>query len=386
MFAGSPYFTLGVPYTQSALVACRDNPIQLINIASPDYQLQQHNSKAIATATVPSVLASFFLIKPETEAYLPALSMVWPWAPGTRFFIGTTNLVAYFDVSRPEPVLRLPTIPSSRHRAKGGGVGMRGTVAALAIQPGASGHGGDGGGISNGCAPENLAPSSSSTSSLVAAGTWTRWLGLYDMTRGGECAAAWNVAEAAAEADVGGSGIVQVVWSPCGRYLVAAERVSGGALVYDVRVTGKLLGWLSGREAHTNQRLLLDVFSGGGGGGAAAAGQEPFELWAGGTDGTVRVWNDVGLRQGALFPAWDSDAHSSPVGSTALHASGSVVATCSGAWETRARSFWWPQSLSRESKTIGATDDCTLKFWGLLDAAHSYETQTLDPVESDDPG
>ncbi|KAK8068709.1 wd repeat-containing protein [Apiospora phragmitis] len=84
---------------------------------------------------------------------------------------------------------------------------------------------------------------------LVAAGTWTRWVGLYDFAQAGDCVAAWGSAvDRTAErghspgVGIGGNGVTQTVWSPCGRYLLVAERKSRGILVYDVRVTGELLG------------------------------------------------------------------------------------------------------------------------------------------------
>ena len=219
---------------------------------------------------------------------------------------------------------RLPTIPSARHLAKGGGVGMRGTVAALDQQPPAAGG-------------------------LVAAGTWTRWVGLYDLARAGACAATWGVADAA-DAAVGGRGILQTAWSPCGRYLVLNERQSSGLLVYDVRVTGRLLGWLAGRPAATNQRLSFDVFPGAGEGGG-------FEVWAGTDGGKVVVWTDVGGQADEVLPSWDWGAHGSAVGSTAMHPSGSVVATCSGSWIL-------PEGDETGSMTT-TTDDADLSLWSI---------------------
>ena len=45
------------------------------------------------------------------------------------------------------------------------------------------------------------------------------------------------------------------------------------------------------------------------------------------------VWEGVGTREGVVEPSWGWEAHGSAVGATAMHMSGSVVATCSGAWE-----------------------------------------------------
>ncbi len=161
---------------------------------------------------------------------------------------------------------------------------MRGIVSALSMQP----------------------SSESPEAGMLAAGTWTRWLGLYDMAGMGGTVATWSIGEAAdKDAGVGGTGITQTAWSPCGRYLFVVERQSRGVLVYDVRVTGKLVCWLVGRQAETNQRLGVDVFG----------AEKGTEIWAGGTDGIVRVWEGVGLSEGAQERSWEWKAHCGTSGS-----------------------------------------------------------------------
>jgi len=155
-------------------------------------------------------------------------------------------------------------------------VGMRGLVSALSASPG------------------------SGNNSLLAAGTWTRWVGLYDAAGMGGTVATWGIGEAAdGVAGIGGGGVTQTGWSNCGRYLYVVERKSNGVLVFDVRVMGKLVCWLEGREADTNQRLGVDSFEGGSG----------MELWAGGTDGVVRVWEGVGMVEGGVTRTWEWKAH-----------------------------------------------------------------------------
>jgi hypothetical protein len=83
---------------------------------------------------------------------------------------------------------------------------------------------------------------------------------------------------------------------------------------------------LEGRDGRTNQRLSCDVFPGSEGTGG-------FEVWAGTKDGSVVVWEGVGNQEGSVKPSWDWKAHGSAVGATAMHMSGSVVATCSGEWK-----------------------------------------------------
>ncbi|EJT78640.1 hypothetical protein GGTG_03739 [Gaeumannomyces tritici R3-111a-1] len=366
--APCPYYSLGYPLTQTVLVACKDHPIQLLSAfpdGLPEESLRQEDaddeeeeeeptntlpaspsassvssasSSSSTSSRAPSQarrpqhqppLASYSLIKRETEAFLTSSSIIWQ-APGTHFVAGSNNLIAYFDASRTGegPVSRIPTIPSTRHLLKGGGVGMKGTVSALAAQP---------------------------DTSLVAAGTWTRWVGLYDLSRADSCA----------------------IWSPCGRYLVLNERRSTSLAVYDVRVTGRLLSRLVDRDADTNQCLGCDVFASPAGEGADGS---IFEIWAGTRDGRVLAWDAVGGHasdggeERLSSHTWEWQAHgtASAVGSTALHPGGSVLATCAGSWEVVV-----DESDSEDSDADGVagrrirrpalrtSDDTSLRIWSI---------------------
>ncbi|KPM40025.1 hypothetical protein AK830_g6545 [Neonectria ditissima] len=292
----APFFSLAEPASQTVLIGSRDHPIQLSNL------FPHHGSLA-------TPLATYKLIRHETEEYITPSSMLWEH-PGTHFICGSVNRLDYFDMSRhgsDGPLLTIPTIPSKRHIAKGSGVGMKGTVSAL-----------------------SASPMDANVGSIIAAGTWTRWLGLYDLHRTDKIVANWavsNADEMDGAAEIGGQGIVQVCWSPCGRYLVVNERQSTGLLVYDIRGSGKLLSVLTGRDATTQQKLTCNVFK-----GSQYADSSFFEVWAGTRGGSVVVWEDVGSSVGTVDPSWDWEAHQSPVGSTAVHSSGSVAATCSGGW------------------------------------------------------
>ncbi|KAI0428417.1 hypothetical protein F5Y09DRAFT_313107 [Xylaria sp. FL1042] len=316
VLSGAPYFSLAEPWTQQLLVSARDHPIQLFYLAP--------SSPSPTSTSSRSPISSYPFTKARSETFLTATSLLWP-SPGTHFIAGSRSLLGRFDIQRTgeEPVSRIRTIPSERHLSKGGGVGMRGTVSALGGQPMDTGNG----------------------ASLVAAGTWTRWVGLYDFAQAGECVATWGIAAAVqgtatcgnTDGDksgsqsedfdgIGGDGITQTIWSPCGRYLIICERKSRGALIYDVRVTGKLLGHLTGRDALGNQRVACDVYPG-------MDESSGFELWSGSSTGMVKVWEGVGSLEGPHAPAWEWAAHQSTVGSACLHPSGTVVVTCAGSWE-----------------------------------------------------
>ncbi len=220
---------------------------------------------------------------------------------------------------------------------------------------------------------------SSSTSSLLAAGTWTRWVGLYDAGGLGGTVANWSIASAAdSTAKISGAGVSQMLWSPCGRYLFVVERKSRGALIYDIRVTGRLVGWLEGRAATTNQRLGVDAF---GQAGEDSGGSHETEIWAGGVDGLVKVWKwrgacDAGDGEVGLEPEKEWQAHDSAVSSVAVHPSGMVVATSSGQrqeigdLEEDIESDSDDPSLISETpnhviKRIGKPPDNSIKIWSI---------------------
>lgn len=101
--------------------------------------------------------------------------------------------------------------------------------------------------------------------------------------------------EATASAHKNGSGITQVLWSACGRYLCIVERDSEGIGVWDVRGSGRRLSWLQKRNGCTNQRLGVDISG--------------TDIWAGGTDGMVRIWENFGSCEGVIDPARKFRAH-----------------------------------------------------------------------------
>ncbi|EFX05954.1 WD repeat-containing protein [Grosmannia clavigera kw1407] len=365
--ASAPYYSLALPWSQSVLVSCRDLPIHLYSLFPEEGDSSSSSSSSSVAHARPRPLASYPLIKTETEAYLAPNALLWP-SPGTHFVAGTTNLLVLFDISRTAndpPLLRVPTIASTRHLRKGNGVGMRGTVAALS------------GSIGPGPGP-----------GLVAAGTWTRWIGLYDLARaGGECVATWSVARASSRASsradsqpgvdsIGGGGILQTLWSPCGRYLVVNERRSRGLLVYDVRGSGELLCCLTGRPAETNQRLSCDVYMSASApnnssvegkvtDGSNNNGSSGFEVWAGTQNGTTVVWEGIGRCGGNIEPSWSWMAHSSAVSSTAMHASGSVIATCSGSWALPGDDDANETDDASGYTAVRTSPDTTLKLWTL---------------------
>ncbi|EEQ91798.1 hypothetical protein RJZ56_000801 [Blastomyces dermatitidis] len=306
-----PFYGLQDASSTLLLSSVRDHPIRL------------------TSALYPGFSASYSLISPTTEAFItPHCILYPPILSGTQFLTGSDSLICLFDVSRPGtdgPVSRLQTIPSKRKKIVGGGVGMKGIVSTMAINPS-----GDG---------------------ILAAGTFTRYIGLYASNGCGDTIATFSVEGTAADSRVGGKGITQVLWSPCGRYLFVIERKSSGILVYDIRVTGQLVGWLEGRGGMTNQKLKADIVPGG--------ERNATEIWAGGTDGALRMWLDPASVTGeGREPEWEKQVHDDPVTSAVFHHTGGVLATCSGQKK-------YPSFNDDETMDINASSDNRLKIWAL---------------------
>ncbi|PWW79973.1 WD40 repeat-like protein, partial [Tuber magnatum] len=144
--------------------------------------------------------------------------------------------------------------------------------------------------------------------SVLAAGTLSRQVGLYDNCGSGSTIGVFTV-------DGEGSGITQLLWSKCERYLHVIERKSDIISVYDVRVAGEKVESLKGRMAQTNQRIGVDI-----------AYSLEGEVVSGGIDGMVRVWETGGRGE----KAFEWKAHDDVVSGAAIHPGGVVMATCSG--------------------------------------------------------
>jgi WD40 repeat protein len=128
-----------------------------------------------------------------------------------------------------------------------------------------------------------------SVDEVVAVGTFGREVGLF--SSGGSPITAFSLKK-----DIIGSGVTQLQWTPCGRYLLVGERKSDSILVFDIRQTHRLLQTFSGRKADTMMRMSWSLTDDG-------------EVWAGGTDGISRMWRTVGEGEGPVQPAESWSAH-----------------------------------------------------------------------------
>ena len=278
-FAIYPYFDLQDSTTTLVLSSVRDQPLRL------------------TSAIDGGIVASFPLIKASTEQYIAAHSL--SFMPGGRHFVaGSDSQLSMFDISRPGQGPDTSALTATRrggYQHHNPATSMKGIVSAVAVEP---------------------------TTNLIAAGTFTRRVGLYEAP-GLRCVSTFSLGGSAAERHIGGSGVTQLQWTTCGRYLYVFERSSDGAMVYDIRKTGQVVSYLSGRNASTNQRLRADLSI-----------EVVQEVWAGGIDGCLRTWDGVHLKEGCVEPStqWPLPCHGERcdnVSSAAVHPKGGVLAiTC----------------------------------------------------------
>jgi hypothetical protein len=307
-FAANPLFNVHDASSTHVLISRRDRYITLHNALWDTSQLPTDITTPSTPVNIAQPLTSYKLINPLTEALTAPLSLVYS-ASGTHFFAGHKNAIATFDLTYPdEPCHTIPTIPSARSKLKGGGRGFKGYVSALALCP---------------------------QSNMLAAGARTRHIGIYDSASGTEVTTfslpgtldGRRVSNTSVNLrSVMGDGVSYLKYSPCGQYLYVAERMSDVLLIYDVRNFGLALGYCAGRKAVTKQKLGFDVWGTG-----AARFDGAHEVWAGGTDGMVRVWRDPYRKEGAVeadeaVRVGEGDA---AVVGTIVHGSGSLaVAAC----------------------------------------------------------
>ena len=267
-----PLFSLQEPTSCLVLASLRALPLRLISPLAP------------------GIIASYPLVSPTTEAYITPHSLLFNPVNPNHFFAGSHSCLSVFDLSRngEGPVSTMRTTPSRRHHTAANG-GMKGIVSTMAM----------------------------SDEGLLAAGTFSRYVGLYDSHGRGETIGVFPIAgKDDTKESTAGDGLTQLLWSACGRYLCTVERKSDGIGVWDVRGTGRRLAWLGGRKARTQQRLGADILG--------------PDIYAGGTDGMVRRWQGIGQAEGFCNPTWEFHAHNDAVTSSILHPTVAVIATSSG--------------------------------------------------------
>ncbi|KAI4924777.1 hypothetical protein J4E85_007894 [Alternaria conjuncta] len=252
-FAVNPLFNLQDASSTTVLISRRDAYISLHNALWPTSQKPNEDNQTSGPVHISTPLASYKLINNLTEAVIAPLSLAYS-TTGTHFFAGSKDEIAIFDlVETDKPIHTIRTIPAKRNKLKGGGRGFKGLISALSLSP----------------------PSYTSHDGILAAGSRTRYIGIYDPIGGTEIThfslpGTINGIKFRNEnlQSVMGDGVTSLKWSPCGKYLYVAERSSDVLLIYDVRNFSLTLGYCAGRQALTRQKLGFDVWN---------AGQSPYD-------------------------------------------------------------------------------------------------------------
>jgi len=296
-----PGFDLQEPSTTLVLSAPADQPLRLTN--------------ALDT----SLTHAYPYIHAKTEAYIAPNSLAFH-SDGNHFVAGAHGSVAIFDTSRANegPIALHITKPKDPKRAA---TSMRdgGLIMSISI----------------------------STDNLLAVGSSHRSVGIFASAGHGRCQTAFSVAPECSDPDsatYSGSGVTSLEWTPDGNYILVGERQSDGIHVYDVRSQHRRVAWLAGRNALTTQRLGISTIP-------TASG---LEVWAGGVDGALRMWQNPGRVEGIQQPdAVLSEMHGDSIASAVWHPSGAVMATCSG------------QRTFDDADEVSTQPDSSLKIWSV---------------------
>ena len=118
------------------------------------------------------------------------------------------------------------------------------------------------------------------------------------------------------------------------------------------------MAMLSGRQALSTQRFDIDTIR----------VSESNEVWAGGMDGSIRMWSNAGGLAGDHKPDFIQKMHNKPIGGVSWHPQQLVLATtCGGTLPARdisLESTSDSDSSDDELGVIPATDRfTTLKIW-----------------------
>jgi hypothetical protein len=303
-FTVNPFFDYQDSNTTTVLVSCRDQYITLHNALWDTSQYSNdESSNRTGPVDISNKLASYQLVDRLTEAVDAPLSLAYS-CDGYYFYAGHQNCVSIFDLNnKNDPITKIRTIPSKNTTLKGGGRGFKGHITALAVSSPSTFHG----------------------AGILAAGSRTSFVGLYDGVGGEEITSFALPSRSIGGRHNNGKGVTSVKWSSDSNYLYVAERNSDDILIYDARNFSLNLGYCAGRAALTNQKLGFDLYS-----SADVYGKASQEVWAGGTDGKIRVWRDPQLKEGRAEADKVLEVNEWPVVGTLVHENGGMVVAASG--------------------------------------------------------
>lgn len=319
-FAANPLFNFQDASSTHVLISQRDTYITLHNALwdiTKSYDATTAQASTSSPVNISKAVSSYKLIDRLTEAITAPTSLAYSHN-GAHFFAGRQSAIAAFDSEySDDPIHTIMTIPSKRNKLKGGGRGFKGWISALSLSP----------------------PTTSFNGGLLAAGSRTRYIGIYDSLTGEEVthfalpgAITGGRVRNESLQKVMGNAVSHLKWSPCARYLYVAERRSDTILIYDARNFSLSLGYCSGRNALTKQKAGFDIWNAG----ALPCDHDSIshEIWAGGSDGKMRVWKDPYMKEGPVEADEVVQVHDGlPIVSTLVHPSGNLAIAASGVRE-----------------------------------------------------
>ncbi|KAJ8296005.1 Telomerase Cajal body protein 1 [Rhodotorula toruloides] len=246
-------------------VGVKDHPVHLLD----------GNDRRVR-ASYPTIDHTERFVAPHSMAFSP---------DGSRLCCGFENAIEIFDVSQPGAEgYRLHTTPTRSSRQ-----GQKGIISSLAFSP-----------------PD------SSSSSLLAAGSFSGSVGLYDISSPTPLAHLLQPSQH--------GGITKLLFHPLSPHLLfAASRQSTHLDIWDLRNTSRTSsnGKLS-RMARTNQRLGFDI--------------DPSGTWlaAGDQDGNLSIFSAQPLPD-QLEPITTFSLSAEPISTTLFHPFAPLLITTSGA-------------------------------------------------------
>ncbi|WPH04764.1 Guanine nucleotide-binding protein negative regulator 1 [Acrodontium crateriforme] len=266
-YALFPSFNRGDSTTTWVLTGAHDQPIKLRNAS--DY----NNSH------------TYHFINDMTEQYIKPHSLIFT-NDCQHFIVGSMNKLGLFKLEgdgKPMSVLQLARDKQACH----------GIISSLAIEW---------------------------NDGILAAGTFQRQVSLFGRAGAKKADTTFSLADPypGNVNPLRGAGVTKMIWSPCGTYLCTAERWSDVIQMWDIRNLRARVAHLIQRKALTAQRIGFDVSNNG-----------SFDIYAGGTDGTVSKWDNVGHANGEMAPTTSWLLHEGVVSGTLL-LPGNMMATCSG--------------------------------------------------------
>ena len=285
-----PSFSLAAPEQCLYLSSIRDMPIRLLSPFAS------------------GILASYPLVNEQTERWMTPNSLLFHPRDLNTFFAGGIGTVSLFDINRngepPYRQITRPLIKSVTRQMK--------VLASMAQHIEENGH--DSWHLKGIVSAMDM-----NCDGLLAAGTFSKRLAILDPTSSVDAVGRLPLPQDE------GTGVTGVKFHPspsrC-NYLVVGSRRSTMLHVFDIRNLGSVMATLTDRISATPQRLEFDVTGDG-------------KVWAGCTDGKLRVWDELGLKVGDVSPSWEQESHRDTVAAVQMHPGGApVMATCGGASST----------------------------------------------------